>query len=111
MLSKPIKTLTQIALASVVLAGVVACAPGAEEQEEGSREREGVVEPRVGEREKVTEREGEEEKEEGGERKGNSEREEGKEGKSNAEKEEGEEREGEEEREEGGERKGNSEKD
>ena len=63
MLSKLVKTLTQTALASVVLVGAVACAPEYGEREESLREREGIVEPRVGEREGVEEREGLEERE------------------------------------------------
>lgn len=63
MLSKPVKTLTQIAVAGIVLASVAACTPENEEREEGFRERGNPIE-REGdvEREDDEEREDEEER-------------------------------------------------
>jgi hypothetical protein len=58
MLSKSVKSLTQIALVGIVLAGAFACAPEYGEREESLREREGIVEREGGlEREDVEERE------------------------------------------------------
>ncbi|MBM0744809.1 hypothetical protein JOY44_25115 (plasmid) [Phormidium sp. CLA17] len=76
-ISKSVKTLTQIALASVVLVSAVACSSEQGERE-GAVEREGAIEREGGEQEGIVEREG-------GEREGAVEREEGEERESKVE--------------------------
>ncbi|MBD2075012.1 hypothetical protein H6F86_14135 [Phormidium sp. FACHB-592] len=95
MISKFVKILTQIALASVFLVGAVACTSEQGEREgtverkgreqEGAVEREGAAEREGGEQEGAVEREGAAEREGTVERKGAVEREEGEEGESKVE--------------------------